>query len=110
MTGARAEREIVRAILRELPAVRSASWTPPTVLVNDYGTMLVFERMPDRMRACVSVDEFDGGRWMHVSVSHRDHLPTLDDLKEAKETFIGDRLAVQVLTSDNAAGIPRRND
>lgn len=42
--------------------------------------------------------ERDGKRWLHVSCSRRDRVPSWDDLKLVKEVFLGnDRLAVQVL-------------
>lgn len=42
--------------------------------------------------------ESDGRRWLHVSCSRPSRLPSWEDLKIVKETFIGqDRYAVQVL-------------
>lgn len=39
----------------------------------------------------------DGKRWMHVSFSRPDRIPTWADLRKVKDTFIGlERLAVQV--------------
>lgn len=47
---------------------------------------------------CSARVEADGKRWMHVSCSRPDQLPTWDNLKLVKDTFIGrDRLALQVL-------------
>jgi hypothetical protein len=44
--------------------------------------------------------EADGKRWLHVSCAHGNRLPSWDDLKLVKETFIGrDRKAVQVFPS-----------
>ncbi len=41
--------------------------------------------------------ELDGRRWIHVSVSRRDRLPSYDDLAAVKRTFVGDdRRALQV--------------
>jgi hypothetical protein len=41
--------------------------------------------------------EGDGKRWLHVSVSHANHLPTWDTLRTVKDDFIGkDRKAVQI--------------
>lgn len=34
----------------------------------------------------------DGLRWLHVSCSRESRLPSYHDLKDAKRTFIGDRL------------------
>lgn len=46
--------------------------------------------------------EADGKRWLHVSCAHRNRIPSWDDLKEVKETFIGkDKVALQVLPSED---------
>lgn len=39
--------------------------------------------------------EADGKRWLHVSCAHRRQLPTWEELRWVKETFVGDRYAVQ---------------
>lgn len=40
----------------------------------------------------------DKKKWLHVSISRRNKLPTWEHLKDAKETFIGkDKMAVQIL-------------
>lgn len=42
--------------------------------------------------------ELDGKRWLHVSCSRRDRLPSWEDLREVKDRYIGkEKLAVQVL-------------
>ena len=39
--------------------------------------------------------------WIHLSASHRDRIPSWDELREAKELFIGkDRKAIQVLPTE----------
>ena len=41
--------------------------------------------------------ELDGRRWIHVSASRRDRIPSYDDLALVKRLFVGDeRQAVQV--------------
>jgi hypothetical protein len=41
--------------------------------------------------------ETDGRRWLHVSCSYRNRLPTWDDLRAVKDAFVGpDRYACQV--------------
>ena len=41
--------------------------------------------------------ELDGRRWVHVSLSRRDRMPSYDDMALVKRVFIGaDRKAVQV--------------
>jgi hypothetical protein len=42
--------------------------------------------------------ERDGRRWAHVSMSRPSRLPSWDDVREVKDTFIGrDRRAIQIL-------------
>lgn len=41
--------------------------------------------------------ESDGKRWLHLSVSHRQRIPTWDEFRRAKEAFLGDRYALTVL-------------
>jgi hypothetical protein len=41
------------------------------------------------MRVIVSVDQAPGERWLHVSCSYADHLPSWSDLKAVKTVFIG---------------------
>jgi len=40
--------------------------------------------------------ELDGKRWLHLSVSRKDRVPSWDDLRTAKEALLGDRYAVLV--------------
>lgn len=39
---------------------------------------------------------YDGQRWLHVSFSRRDRLPSYDDLKDVKEKFLARHTAIQV--------------
>lgn len=41
--------------------------------------------------------EADGKRWVHLSVSHVKRIPTWDEFKTAKDAFLGDVYAYQVL-------------
>lgn len=42
--------------------------------------------------------ELDGRRWLHLSVSRSNRLPTWDDLKLVKDVFMGrERKVIQVL-------------
>lgn len=46
--------------------------------------------------------ELDGRRWVHVSVSRRDRVPSYDDLALIKRLFIGrERRAVQVFVPES---------
>jgi len=60
---------------------------------------LSYRKIADKVTVIVSGStEADGRRWLHVSVSRPSRLPTWDDLREVKDTFIGrDRKAIQVL-------------
>ncbi|HEV8639413.1 MAG TPA: hypothetical protein VG370_34830 [Chloroflexota bacterium] len=50
------------------------------------------------LRAVLSgATESDGRRWLHLSLSHRQRLPTWDELRRTKEAFLGDRYALTVL-------------
>ena len=53
---------------------------------------------PKGLKAMMSVMmEEDGEAWMHVSMSHRDRLPTYEEMKAVKRIFIGsDKDAIQV--------------
>jgi hypothetical protein len=50
------------------------------------------------LAALFSVErEADGKRWIHVSVSHRDRVPTWDELRGAKDWLLGkDRWAISI--------------
>lgn len=41
--------------------------------------------------------EQDDRAWLHLSVSHRSRLPSWREVREAKEIFLGEREAYQVL-------------
>lgn len=76
-----------------LPRVLPARWD--ITLSDPHGIMLEHR---DGLKAIFSGDvELDGKRWLHMSVSHRNRLPSWDELREVKDFLIGDRLAVQVL-------------
>lgn len=47
---------------------------------------------------CSIATEADGKKWAHLSVSHRDRLPTWEELARVKEDFLGTHTkAVQIL-------------
>ena len=86
-------------MLRELPL----SEYIPRVLPDGWTVLQPFGdgnayRHRCGLRAIVTTADFpDGREWMHVSVSREDRLPSWDDLKFAKSTFVGDaRYAYQV--------------
>lgn len=44
-----------------------------------------------------SVHEYNGERWLHVSLSHSSRMPTWGELQTVKSIWIGDRTAYHVL-------------
>lgn len=75
----------------------SCSW-------KDYGfpfseTDRVFYNTKNRLMVIASEDLMDNGIWfLHISCSFKNKLPSWKDLKEVKNTFIGEeRVAYQVL-------------
>ena len=46
--------------------------------------------------------EADGKRWLHVSLSYSDKMPTYEDMKEVKTLFIGPKqVAYQLFVDDD---------
>jgi hypothetical protein len=66
---------------------------------GDFSYTLIDRRNMDRLMVICSATVYgDGKRWMHVSCSTPSRLPTWDELRLVKDTFIGrDRVALQVL-------------
>ena len=60
-------------------------------------------RRPDGLLVLVTLDlTSDGGRWLHVSFSRANELPSWADVGEVKGAFVGpDRVAVQVFPRAN---------
>jgi len=75
------------------PRVLPAGWQP---LAAQAGGFVNQQR---KLAAIFSVErEADGKRWIHVSVSHRDRVPTWDELTSAKRWLLGpDRWAISIL-------------
>jgi hypothetical protein len=79
------------------------SWEPPAAPRGWY----VDDRRLDGARyycpsrkliAIVSISvESDGRRWLHMSLSHWNRVPTWGELRDAKQLFLGDVYAYQVL-------------
>lgn len=67
--------------------------------LGDYRYRLIGRGRTNALRVlCSARVERDGKRWMHVSCSTPTRLPTWDELRLVKDTFIGrDRLALQLL-------------
>jgi hypothetical protein len=75
------------------PRVLPAGWQPIPEMAGG------FINRQRKLGAMFSVErEADGKRWVHVSVSHRDRVPTWDELRSVKDWLLGrDTLVVQVL-------------
>lgn len=60
---------------------------------------LHYQKIGDTLLVIASgATEADGKRWIHVSLSRPSRLPSWEDVREVKDTFIGpDRKAIQVL-------------
>lgn len=79
-------------------------WKPPVVLPPHW-TIVVMEEDGAKytsrrlgLGAILScAKELDGRAWLHLSVSHRDRIPTWLELRDCKELFLGDREAYSVL-------------
>jgi hypothetical protein len=79
-------------------------WSPPVVLpphwtileTEEDGAKYMSRRL--HLTAILScAKENDGRAWLHLSVSHRDRIPTWTELRDTKELFLGDREAYSVL-------------
>lgn len=66
------------------------------------GKVFEHKTMPLRVIITIPDDEgfiayCDGQEWIHVSVSHKDRLPSYQEMKEIKRVFIGDeRMAISI--------------
>lgn len=79
-------------------------WKPPKVPTDPRWTLIEQRADGQAWRhanglAVIISENIEGDRraWIHLSASRQGRLPTWWDLREAKETFIGDVTAIQVL-------------
>lgn len=87
------------------PNRRVAGWEAPRILPpswremdRDRGGGARYQNAAARLTAILSCEvEADGRAWLHLSVSHAQRIPTWGELRVAKEQFLGDREAYQVL-------------
>jgi hypothetical protein len=76
-----------------LPRVLPAGWREH----NDPRAGLWFSSGDGLRVIMTAAVERDGKRWIHVSFSRPNRLPSWDDLRKVKDVFLGnDRLAVQI--------------
>lgn len=84
---------------------RVAGWEAPRILPpswreveRDHSGSAKYVNPAARLACILSCDVEDDGRaWLHLSVSHATRIPTWGELRIAKEQFLGDREAYQVL-------------
>lgn len=86
-------------------ARRVAGWAPPEapkewkcVDRDEDNSGAAYDNYPRRLRVILSCSiENDGRAWLHMSVSHRARIPSWGELAIAKEAFLGDIEAIQIL-------------
>lgn len=75
-----------------LPRILPDGWTYIQAFGDGYTC-----RHRSGLRVIASGAEYEGREWLHVSLSREDRIPSYDDIKHAKETFIGNgRWAAQL--------------
>jgi len=85
--------EIIALKNQYLPKILPASWRAVQEAMDgrayinawDMSVIVAFSR------------ELDGKRWAHFSIAHKKRIPTWDELKDAKQLFLGDLKAIQIL-------------
>lgn len=100
LAGVDMDAELARAvpIADFRPRVLPPSWAPrPAPGLSRFQACYAHTRAPLHVLMSCKLER-DEKRWLHVSVCHQRRLPDWEDLREAKDLFIGrDRVAVQVL-------------
>lgn len=81
-----------------------AEWSPPRVLPPWWALdqeaadgARYLNRHEGFVVILSAATELDGKRWVHLSMSHHKRPPRWEELREAKDVFIGERFAYQVL-------------
>lgn len=70
---------------------------PGWKVVGTWGNAVAWYNRKKKLRVLASVDEIDGERWLHVSLSHPRRLPTYDELCYLKRHWFGaDATAVEI--------------
>lgn len=90
------------AVHAEHPGAEALGWQPPKVLPGYWCLAHVTHdgasyRRRGGQTCIVSAAVHDGKRWVHMSLCGRGRVPSWRELVEAKELFLGDVYAVQVL-------------
>lgn len=96
--------DLVRLLEAQASAQIPDDWEPPRVLPPAWEVVVLeydgakYRSPLQGLTAILScMVELDGRVWLHLSVSHQARVPKWGELREAKEIFLGDREAYQVL-------------
>jgi hypothetical protein len=83
---------------RSIPPIIPAGW----VEIPSFNPVSrTFIRAMPHLAVIIGEERHSRDWWIHLSISHRDRIPIWDEIKEAKELFIGkDRKAIQVLPAE----------
>lgn len=82
----------------EAPRVLPPGWHEPLTALRGPDGTTTYEHYAMRLRAILSCSiAADGRAWLHLSVSHRERVPSWGELGIAKRAFLGDRYAYQVM-------------
>lgn len=79
------------------------SWQPPQpprgwIISGELADGVRYDCRSRKLRVIVSVNrEADGRPWVHFSLSHHERIPTWGEFRDAKDLFLGDVYAYQVL-------------
>ena len=95
------EWEALPLIASYIPKILPANWREITIkALGDCQKGFV---SVGGLRVICSVEQREGeDKWLHVSVSRADKIPSWEDLGEIKNLFIGeDRAAIQILPKKN---------
>jgi len=79
--------------LRLRKTLGRATWLVPSRFGPDGWIM---DSRDSQSRVIVTADGFDETEWVHASISHRDRMPTYDDMALLHEATFGDGWAYQV--------------
>lgn len=56
-----------------------------------------FRALPSPLQVLVGVEVYERSPWLHISTSAPSRIPTWEELRDVKDLFMRERLAVQVL-------------
>jgi len=81
---------MLHRIIATKPAMPSTEVPKSWAFVGSTAAGATFMHRKSRLAVILSIDALDDGSvWLHASCSRRDRLPSWDDLRAVKNTFIG---------------------